>query len=373
MDGNRVRKFGELPVDAAGKPLPMFVPPGAPKPEPHHTVPVNLYRLENKAGTQVEICDLGGAIHSFIYKNKKTGKTYDIVMGHDSLDDQFKLFGYNGGMMGRVVNRIWKGKIWIYGKLHQLELTMGDMVMHGGKGMYAKKLFQPRLWEDDEGEKLTLYLKDTGEGGFPGEVDVWITYVLTPKNELKLQYKCLPTEDTILNITSHVYFNVGGHDSGTVADDTCQLNANFFTPVDETGLPTGEILKVDGTVFDFRTPRTFRGGLESDDRIIKMQHGYDINLCLAGGGLREGGWVSSAKSGLKLSFQTDMPGVQLYTASNDPPGTGFKGGATYEKYGAVCLETQYYPNATAHSHFPQPVFPANQVFNSETVFTLSEI
>jgi aldose 1-epimerase len=372
MAEERIRKFGDLPVDAEGRPA-MMGPPGAPAPAVDHTVPVNLYRLSNKAGTYAEICDLGGAIHSFVYKNKKTGKTYDIIMGTDSLADQQKKFGWNGSIMGRCVNRIGAGEIFIHGKKIQLELTFGNMVMHGGKGMYAMKLFQSRLWEDAEGQKLTLYHKDLGEGGFPGEVDVWITYVLTEKNELILRYKCLPTADTILNITSHVYLNVGGHDSGSVKDHYLQLDANYFTPVGEDGLPTGEILKVDGTAFDFRKPRKIREGLESDDRYIKLQGGYDINMCLAGGGLRPVGYTYDEKSGLKLTLTTDMPGVQLYTACNDPPGEGYKNGAVYEKYGALCLETQYYPNATAHSQFPQPVFPANTVFASETIFGLSEI
>jgi aldose 1-epimerase len=372
MMEEQIRKFGDLPVDADGQAL-MMGPPGTLAPAAHHSVPVNLYRLTNKSGAYAEICNLGGAIHSFVYTNKKTGKAYDIVMGADSLEDQLKKFGWNSSVMGRCVNRIGKGEIFIHGKKTQLELNFGNMVMHGGKGMYAMKLFQPRLWEDEEGQKLTLYHKDLGEGGFPGEVDVWITYVLTGDNELKLRYKCLPSEDTILNISSHVYLNVGGHDSGSVKDHYLQLNANYFTPVGEDGLPTGEILKVDGTVFDFRSPHKLREGLESNDTYIKLQGGYDINMCLAGGGLRRAGYTYDEKSGLKLTLSTDMPGLQIYTACNDPPGSGYKNGAVYEKYGAICLETQYYPNATAHSQFPQPVFPANKVFTSETIFGLSEI
>jgi aldose 1-epimerase len=372
MVEGRIRKFGDLPVDSGGRPV-MRGPPGTPVPPAHHTVPVYLYRLTNKTGTHVEICDLGGAIHSFVYTNKKTGKTYDIVMGTDSLEDQQKKFGWNGSIMGRCVNRIGKGELFIHGKKIQLEPNFGDMVIHGGKGMYAMQRFYPTPWEDEEGQKLTLYHQDLGEGGFPGQVDVWITYILTADNELKLRYKCLPSEDTILNITSHVYFNLGGHDSGSVKDHYLQLDADYFTPVGEDGLPTGEILKTAGTVFDFRSLRRFREGLESDDKYIRLQGGYDINMCLAGGGYRKVGYTYDEKSGLKLTLSTDMPGVQIYTACNDPPGSGYKNGAVYEKYGALCLETQYYPNATAHSQFPQPVFPANTVFHSETSFGLSEI
>jgi aldose 1-epimerase len=372
MEAGAVRKFGDLPVDAGGNPL-LPGPPGTPRREAHHTVPVHLYRIANKAGTYAEICDLGGAIHSFVYTHKKTGKTYDIVMGTDSLEDQLRKFGWNGSIMGRCVNRIGKGELFIHGKKIQLEPNFGDMVIHGGKGMYAMELFHPRLWEDGDGQKLTLYHRDMGEGGFPGQVDVWVTYLLTEANELVLRYKCLPSEDTILNITSHVYFNVGGHESGSINDHYLQLDADFFTPVGEDGLPTGEIRKTAGTVFDFRNPRQFREGLLSGDPLIKLQGGYDINMCLSGGGYRKAGSVWDEKSGLKLTLSTDMPGVQIYSACNDPPGSGYKNGAVYEKQGALCLETQYYPNATAFSHFPQPVFPGNTVFESETGFGLSEI
>jgi aldose 1-epimerase len=332
--------------------------------------PVMLYRLQNKAGTYVEIMNYGGIIHSLVFADKN-GVPADIVMGYKNLEDQLSRTGWNCGIVGRCVNRILNGELVIHGKVYQLEKNRGNMTLHGAGGAYSKKLFAPRFWEDDEGEKLTLYHRDLGEGGFPGEVDVWVTYVLTPSNELKIKYRALPTQDTVLNFSNHCYFNLGGHNSGTVADHYMRIYADYYLPDGDNGVPTGEVLNVTGTVFDFNHPRKLREGLESNDSQIKLQGGYDHNYCLAGSDFRKAVCVYEEKSGRCMTVYTDMPGVQLYTSCNDPAGSGYKDDAVYHKYDAFCLETQYYPNATAHSHFPSPVFPADRVFSSETVYALS--
>jgi aldose 1-epimerase len=332
--------------------------------------PVLLYRLQNKTGTYAEIMNYGGIIRSLVFADKN-GKPGDIVMGYETLEDQLSRRGWSSAIVGRCVNRIANGELPIGGKVYQLEKNAGNLTIHGGAGAYGKKLFAPRFWEDGEGEKLTLYHRDLGEGGFPGEVDFWVTYILTPANELKIKYKALPTEDTVLNFSSHCYFNLGGHDSGSAADHIVQLFADYYLPDNEEGLPTGEVCKVAGTVFDFNKPRKLREGLESDDKQIKQQRGYDHNFCLRGTGFRKAARVYEEKSGRCMTVFTDMPGVQLYTACNDPAGVSFKAGAEYHKYDAFCLETQYYPNAVQHSHFPSPVFPKDKVFYSETVFSLT--
>jgi aldose 1-epimerase len=335
--------------------------------------PVYIYTLQNIAGTSVEILNYGCIIRSLNFVDKN-GKLGDIVMGYDSLEDQLARRGWSNSIVGRCVNRIMNGELFIKGKLYQLETMItakGNMTMHGGVGGYGKKLWFPRFWEDAEGEKLTLYHHDLGEGGFPGEVDVWVTYVLTAKNEIKIKYKALPTEDTILNFSSHCYFNLAGHASGSVAEHIMQIDADFFTPVNEKGIPTGEILKVSDTVFDFNKPRKLKEGLESNDPQIKMQRGYDHNYCLKGTGFRKVAKVYDEKSGRCMVIHTDLPGVQLYTSNNDTTGTGYKGKASYDQYGAFCLETQFFPNSPANPQFPSAIFPANRIFESETVFSLS--
>jgi aldose 1-epimerase len=329
--------------------------------------PVLLYRLQNRAGACAEIMNYGGIIRSLTVADTH-GAPGDIVMGYETFEDQLNRRGWSSAILGRCANRIARGELPVGGKVYALEKNAGNLTLHGGAGAYGKKLFAPRRWEDGEGEKLTLYHRDLGEGGFPGEVDFWATYVLTPDNELKIRYKALPSEETVLNFSSHCYFNLGGHTGGSAADHTVQIFADYYLPAGEEGLPTGEVRKVAGTVFDFTSPRKLREGLESADPQIALQRGYDHNFCLRGRGFRKAARVYEERSGRCMTVFTDMPGVQLYTACNDPPGEGFKAGAAYRQYDAFCLETQYYPNAVHHSHFPSPLFSGDKVFSSETVF-----
>ncbi|NLM60710.1 MAG: galactose mutarotase [Clostridiales bacterium] len=336
---------------------------------------VSLYRLKNRSGAEVEVLDFGAVIRA-VRVPDRDGKLVDVVMGYDTLEDQLSAMGWNCGVMGRVANRIGGGRLWINGRLHQLPLPewggkKAPFVIHGGAGCYAMKLFSGRLHEDEEGDKVTLYHRDRGEGGFPGEVDVWVTYILTPDNEFILRYRCLPTEDTIINITSHVYMNLNGHGNGTIHNHIVRMDADFFTPVAPGGLPTGEVLRVDGTPFDFRGTKKLGEGLDSGSGQIAIQNGYDHNLCLSGTGYRECGWVYSDLTGIRLTLRTDMPGVQLYCSCNERDTEGAKEGRKYSRFGAFCLETQYFPDATAYPHFPQPVTPANTVYQSQTGFRFS--
>ena len=336
---------------------------------------VSLYHLKGAGGAEAEIMDYGAIVHSLKVPDRD-GSLVDVMMGYDNFVDQLKDTGWNCGVMGRVVNRIGEGKIWIKGKLHQLDLPelgsgKAPFILHSGDGGYGRMLFSGRMDSGAGGDGATFYYRDAGIGGFPGLVDVWVSYLLTPDNELQIRYRCLPSEDTVLNITSHCYFNLAGHGSGSIHDHVMQLEAGYYLPAAPGGLPSGEVLKVDGTVFDFRKPKRFGDGLESGDTQIALQGGYDHNLCLSGGGYRECGWVYEKTTGIKMTLSTDMPGVQLYTSGNESFTEGAKEGKTYDRYGAFCLETQYYPDATAHSHFPQPVFPGNQVFESQTAYRFS--
>ncbi|MDR0857930.1 MAG: galactose-1-epimerase, partial [Oscillospiraceae bacterium] len=162
--------------------------------------------------------------------------------------------------------------------------------------------------------------------------------------------------------------NLAGHGSGTIHEHIMQLNSDFYAPSIPGALPSGEILKVDGTAFDFREPKTFGAGLATGEAQIVTAGGYDHNLCLSGGGYRAVGYVHSEATGIRLTLSTDMPGMQLYCSGNETPTENAKDGKSYPQFGAFCLETQFFPNATAYSHFPQPVIPANTVFESQTAF-----
>ena len=336
---------------------------------------VSLYKLIGAGGAEVEIMDYGATIRS-IKTPGRGGDLIDVVMGFASFDDQFYSTGWNCGIVGRVANRIDKGEIFIKGRRHRIDLPEQDgrkapFILHSGAENYAKKLFQGRLWSDSEGEKAEFYYRDVSALGFPGVVDVWVTYVLTPDNELQIRYRALPSGDTVLNITSHCYFNLAGHGSGAVYDHIMKLDAGYYLPAKPDCLPTGEVHKVDGTAFDFREPARLGDGMNSGDPQIALFGGYDHNFCLQGEGYSEFGWVYAESTGIKMAVSTDLPGVQLYTSCSEVHTVSAKDGKTYERFGALCLETQYYPNATAYSHFPQPVFAANQVFESQTAYKFS--
>ena len=338
---------------------------------------VSLYKLTGAGGAEAEIMDYCATIRSIIVPDRAGEKT-DVVMGFETFDDQFQSTGWNCGIVGRVANRIDKGDFFINGKRYTVDLPEQDgqkapFILHSGAENYAKKLFQGKLWSDSEGEKAEFYYRDVSAIGFPGVADVWVTYVLTPDNELQLRYRCLPSEDTVLNITSHCYFNLAGHGSGGGAlyDHVMKLDAGYYLPARPDCLPTGEVHKVDGTAFDFREPAKLGDGMKGGDPQIALFGGYDHNFCLSGAGYRECGWVYAEQTGIKMTVSTDLPGIQLYTSCSEVHTEGAKDGKTYERFGALCLETQYYPNATAHSHFPQPVFPANQVFESQTAYKFS--
>ncbi|MDR0840106.1 MAG: galactose mutarotase [Christensenellaceae bacterium] len=331
-----------------------------------------LYRLENANGMSVEILNWGGVIRSLRVPGRD-GTFADVVMGFDTLAEQLQRGGWNCGIVGRCANRLAGGRFYVRGKEYQIDIEPGaPHVLHGGSGNYARKRFCGEADADAEGEKLTLSYHDHGEGGFPGEVQVWVTYVLTPHNELVLRYRALPSADTVFNITSHCYFNLAGHGSGRIDEQVLQLDADYYLPTAAHSLPSGETLSVEGTPFDFRTPRRLGEGLASDHPQILKQNGYDHNLCLSGGGYRRVGYACDPASGRKMELLTDLPGVQLYTSGNEKPGQGcYKDGASYDRFHAFCLETQYFPNATAYSHFPQPVLLANVPFTSQTAFRFS--
>ena len=336
---------------------------------------VFLYKLTGAGGAEVEILDYGATIRS-IKVPGRGGEITDVVMGFASFDDQFHSTGWNCGIVGRVANRIDNGEIYIKGRRVLIDLPEQDgrkapFILHSGAENYAKKLFQGRIWSDSEGEKAEFHYRDVSAIGFPGTVDVWVAFVLTPDNELQLRYRCLPSEDTVLNITSHCYFNLAGHGSGAVYDHVMKLDADYYLPAKPDCLPTGEVHKVDGTAFDFREPAGLGAGMQSGDPQIALFGGYDHNFCLSGSGYRECGWVYEKSTGIKMTVSTDLPGIQLYTSCSEVHTVGAKSGKTYDRFGALCLETQYYPNATAFSHFPQPVFPANQVFESQTAYKFS--
>lgn len=329
---------------------------------------VFLYRIKGGKNITAEVLSYGGMIHR-LYAPDRDGKIADIVLGQDDVENYNKSPNCAGPFIGRVSNRISGAKFEAGGKIYQTEVNAaGGCTLHSGSGNYAKRNFSGEIFEKDGLAGVTLSLRDNGEGGFPGGMDVSVTYSLDAEGNFRLYYEAMPEEDTPISFTNHVYFNLAGHNSGSTADQLLQLEADFFMTHHENGMPLGEILSVKGTDMDFTSPRPLGQGYNSKYSQLSLG-GYDHNYCIRGRGLRKGGFAKDPKSGRCLAFFTDMPGVQLYTGIHLFEGVCLgKDGAEYRNECGFCLETQHYPDAINSSQFPSPMYKAGEKFESETIF-----
>jgi aldose 1-epimerase len=327
-----------------------------------------LYRIENGRGMSIEILSYGGIIHR-LYMPDKDGNIADIVLGQDNITGYRKMPNCAGPFIGRVSNRISGGRFMAGGKEWTTEINAdGNCTLHSGGGNYANRIFAGKTFEDESTAGVILSLRDNGEGGFPGGMDVSAEYSLDINGNFKIKYEALPEHDTPISFTNHVYFNLAGHTSGSTADQLLQLDADFCMNFHENGMPLGEIFAVKGTDFDFTEPRPLGQGYKSADPQLSLG-GYDHNYCIRGRGMRRFGSAKDPKSGRCMEFFTDMPGVQLYTGIHLYDGVCIgKDGFGYKNECGFCLETQHYPDAVNMSQFPSPMYKAGEKFESETVF-----
>jgi aldose 1-epimerase len=328
---------------------------------------VDLYALSNGSLT-VKVMTYGGIITQ-VHAPGKDGKTADVVLGFDTLDGYLKGHPYFGALVGRVGNRIAKGKFTLDGKEYTLAVNNGPNALHGGL-----KGFDKRVWKAEEvksadgvGLKLTYTSKD-GEEGYPGNLTATVTYTLTDKNELQIDYEATTDRATPVNLTNHTYFNLAGHDSGTILDQVVQIAAEKYTPVDDTLIPTGAIAPVAGTPLDFRAPHPI------GERIEQMGGdpvGYDHNMVLDGGQTAQPRKVVTAtdlESGRTLEMLTTEPGVQFYSG-NFLDGTNVgKGGATYRQYHGFCLEAQHFPDSVNQPTFPSTILEPGETYRQTTIY-----
>lgn len=328
---------------------------------------VYLYTIENNNGVSAGIITRGATLQSFNCPDKD-GKMGDIIMGFDKVADHIKSGTYTGNIIGQYANRICGGKFSVGGKEYQVtQNEKGKTCLHGG-GEFNSALWKAIIVDDDAVE--FSYFSADGNEGFPGNLDVKVTYVLTDRNELEVHYNAVTDTDTIINMTNHAYFNLGTIENGDVLDHELQLFCDAFTPTDADSIPTGEIRSVEGTAFDFRQPKKIGKDIKSDDEQLIMCRGYDHNFCVNGknGKLRPVARVTDEKSGRKLEVFSDLPGVQLYTGNFiDGTETG-KGGVVLNQHYGFCLETQYYPDTPNQPSFPQCTFKKGEAFKSLTVF-----
>ena len=328
--------------------------------------PVYLYTIENNNGITAGIITRGATLDSFCCPDKD-GNNGDIIAGFDNILGHINSGTFTGEVIGQYANRIGGGKFTLGGKEYDVTKNeKGITCLHGG-AEYSSALWNAIIVDDNAVE--FSYKSPDGKEGFPGNVDVKVTYILTDKNELELHYEAVSDKDTIINLTNHAYFNLGTTASGDILDTELMLNCDFFTPTDENSIPTGEIRPVDGTAFDFRTPKKIGKDINADDIQLQMAGGYDHNFCINGesGTLRLAARAKDEKSGRQLEVYTDLPGVQFYTGNFMNGETG-KGGIGLDKHYGFCLETQFYPDSPNRPEFPSCELKAGEKFRTLTVF-----
>ncbi|HHW22245.1 MAG TPA: galactose mutarotase [Clostridiaceae bacterium] len=337
---------------------------------------ITLYTLENKNGLRADIMDYGGIIVS-LYVPDRDGKTDDITLGYDTIEDYLDRSPYFGALVGRHANRIEQASFILNGVRYELNSNEGKNHIHGGISGFDKKVWDSRIIEKNGYECLELSLfSPDGEEGYPGNLEVRVIYSLTDDNSLEIEYYSAADKDTVLNMTNHAYFNLSGHDSGTILDHCLKINADFYTPINKELLPTGEILSVKNTPFDFTESRPIGDGLRDFSGNEQMMNGsgYDHNFVLRGfrgEELKECCELYDPKSGRVMTCLTTKPGVQFYSGNFlDSAGVG-KGGHKYEKWHGLCLETQYFPNSMKHGHFPSPILRAGQTYHHLTIYRFS--
>lgn len=337
--------------------------------------PVTQFTLGNKQGAEVDILSLGGIIRSWRVPGTDA-KPLDIVLGFDTLEDYLNDQSYLGALIGRYANRIKHGRFNIQGKTYQVDVNQGGNCLHGGRDGFNSRVWQTEIVNSTDCPSLALTLSsEDGDQGFPGKLEAKVVYTLNEDNTLRIEYFAKADQTTLYNPTQHAYFNLAGHQSGSIATHDVQLIASQYTPSDANAIPTGEFADVTNTPFDLRTLTPVTLGLSSGHQQIAFGNGYDHNWCLDDYApeLQQPFLAAIAierQSGLKLSVSTTMPGMQLYTANYlgaEPIG---KEGVSYQPRGGICFETQFYPDAPNQPHFPSPLLTKDKAFYSVTEYQL---
>ena len=323
---------------------------------------VYCYTLDNGKDLSAEILSYGGIIKNLYFKGT------DVVLGRDTLEDYLSNDGYYGALIGRNSNRIHNAEFVLNGKKYKLAENDNGNNLHGGLKGFDKKIWA--VEEKDGVEPSIVLTTESGDGeeGFPGNAKIKVTYTLTSENSIKIHYEATSDKDTVMNLTNHSYFNLNGHDSGTVGNHKIAIYSAFFTPNTEECMPYGEILKSESTPFDLSTLKALKAGFESGFKQIEMFRGYDHNFVLNGTGYRKFAEVKGDKTGYTMECFTDLPGVQLYTGNFIDEERICKNGQKYKVHQGLCLETQFFPNSLEIPHFPSPVLKAGEKYDTVTEY-----
>ena len=349
----------------------------------YHGKSVRLYTLSN-GSMKAKITNFGGIIQSIDVPNR-AHKLADVTLGFRNLagyvanDATTQPTGgsgttYFGATIGRYGNRIAKGRFTLNGTTYHLPINNGPNTLHGGTNAWNKQVWTAKTSTTGSAASLALtYTSPNGQDGFPGTVVTTVTFSLGAADRLTIHYHATTTKPTVINMTNHSYFNLGGQASGSILGEKLMINANRYTPTDDTQIPTGKIAPVAGTPMDFRHSRTIGSGINADFHQLILAHGYDHNWVLnhKGSGLGLAARAVDPVSGRVLTTYTDQPGVQMYTGNflvGELVGTT---GSAYRQSDGFTLETQHFPDSPNHANFPSTVLNPSQPYDTTTVFAFS--
>ena len=338
--------------------------------------PVESYLLRNASGVEVSFLDYGGIIRSIRVPDRR-GVFRDVTPGYDAIDGYLADSRFFGALVGRVANRIADGTFTLDGTAYSLPRNDGANHLHGGPGGLHQVMWRvaPFSTNCSSGAALT-YVSVAGEEGYPGTLEIRVTYTLTDNNELRFEYEATTDQATPVNLTQHTYFNLAGHDAGSVLAHELTLNASRYTPIDARRIPTGDLRTVRGTPFDFTTPRAIGRSVAADDEQLEIGDGYDHNWVIDTDVSRSttlAARVVDSLSGRTLEIETTEPGIQFYAGNGLAGGPAGKNGHVYTRHSAFALETQHFPDSPNEPKFPSTLLKPGEKYHTVTKYKLSVI
>mgnify|MGYP000202549002 CR=1 FL=1 len=328
----------------------------------------HIYTLVNGKGMALEVTDYGATMVSILAPDAK-GRSKDVLLGYDDVQDYEQGTCYFGAIIGRNGNRIAGAAFELHGKTYQLAKNENNNNLHSGPDGYDYRLWN--VEEADDSAVTFVLMSPDGDQGFPGNFEVSVTYTLTDENAVEIHYEGSCDQDTVVNMTNHSYFNLAGHDAGSIENQTLVLKAEQFSPViDSASIPTGEHAPVQGTPMDFTSEKAIGAEIEADFEQLKLTGGYDHNFILdkaVEGSIELMAVASCKESGITMEAFTDLPCVQFYAGNFIAPVTG-KNGVFYDKRNGFCLESQYVPNAINQEGEEKPILEAGDTYDTTTVY-----
>jgi aldose 1-epimerase len=329
--------------------------------------PIQLYTLTNKNGMEADIATYGGTVIRLLARDR-TGKLSDVALGFGTIKPYFTTTTFFGALIGRYANRIAKGQFTLDGKTYKLAKNNPPNTLHGGKKGFDKQMWTVEVLSQDPPTARFSRLSPDGEENFPGNLKVAAVYTLTDRDELRIQYTATTDKPTVVNLTSHIYFNLAGAGSGDILGEQIRIHASHFTPVNAALIPTGKIQEVAGTPMDLRKWTVIGSRIQAvGGNPVGFDHNYVLDRCpVVRPALAAEVW--EPKSGRLMKVYTDQPGIQFYTGNFLDGTEKGKGGKTYFQHDAFCLETQHFPDAPNHANFPSTVLRPGEVFKSTTVY-----